>query len=136
MPRRSASGAELLAECEAFLAGNLAEVVLQRDGYVPVWMWTNLLAHGREAELRREYEADLRGAGTVEDGWRAARSYLAGQVLELAAEVGSLGEVQRAVLVPLELRLAGQATVEWWDEGQWVSTVAGALDAQRRARRG
>ena len=135
MPRRSASGSELLAECEAFLTGRLAEMVLRRDGYAPVWTWTNLLAHGTEVEVRQEYDADQRPSGTVEDGWRAARSYLAGQVLELAGRLGSLGEVQRTVLVPLELQLAGRATVEWWDEGQWVSAVDGALEVQRRAHR-
>ena len=135
VPRRSGSSTELLAECESFLTGTIAELVLHRDGFVPVWMWTNLLAHGSEAEIRREYEADRRATGTVEDGWRSARSYVAGLVLERARQAGSLAEVQRSALVPLELRLAGQTSVEWWDEGQWVAAVSGALDAQRRAHR-
>lgn len=135
VPGRSASGTELLTECEAFLTGRLAELVLDRDGYAPVWMWTNLLAHGSEADIRGEHAADRRMSGAVEDGWLAARSYLAGQVLELSSRFGSLAEVQRTGLVPLELDLAARTTVEWWSEGQWVAAVNGALSAQRRAHR-
>jgi hypothetical protein len=98
-------------------------------------MWTNLLAHGSEADIRGEHAADRRMSGAVEDGWLAARSYLAGQVLELSSRFGSLAEVQRTGLVPLELDLAARTTVEWWSEGQWVGAVNGALSAQRRAHR-
>jgi len=43
------SGSSILAtECGAFLDGTLAEYWDERGVDVPIWAWTNLLAHGSE----------------------------------------------------------------------------------------
>ena len=47
--RESQSGGSILAtECGAFLDGTLAEYWDERGVDVPIWAWTNLLAHGSE----------------------------------------------------------------------------------------
>jgi hypothetical protein len=72
---------------------------------------------------------------TSDDEWRAARSYLAVEVLNLAAEFGPLAELQRRVLVPLEQRLASRPEVAGWRPRQWVESVEAALDKHRQACR-
>jgi hypothetical protein len=61
------------------------------------------------------------------DEWRLARSHLAARVLELAETDAPLEDVQRSVLVPLELELASRAEVAWWGPGQLVASVEAAL---------
>jgi len=134
LPRRSVASEQLVDEVGAFVDGTLAELYEVRDGHVPVWAWTNLLAHGDHASLRDAHGTDYQAAG-FEDRWRAARSFLAGEVLSLAKQCGSLHEAQRRVLGPIELQLATDVKVEWWEPTQWVSTVVAALDAERRVHR-
>ena len=133
--RRADAGdaAELAAESEAFLQGRYAELVETEGGRVPVWAWTNLLAHGRPTDLRRASGAGWLGPAASKR-WRAARGYLALEVLEAAERQGSLGEIQEAVLVPLELSLAGRAEVDRWSCSRWVRAVRSALAEQRHAR--
>ncbi len=110
---------QLSEECEAFLSGELAESGPRRQRR-PVWVWTNLLAHGSMAQLVRAGE------------WRRARAYLAAEVLMFAERCGSLESVQQGALVPLELELAGTRGLERWTPAEWVSTVVAALEAHRR----
>ena len=42
---------QVVGDCEAFLAGRLVERIEQAGARVPVWAWTNLLAHGTERDL-------------------------------------------------------------------------------------
>jgi len=124
-----------VGDCEAFLAGHVAERIEERPGAdVPVWAWTNLLAHGTEYDLRSERTAVRRTAGLSRDKWREARSYLASEVIDLADECGPLIKMQRAVLVPLELDLACQELTAWGPR-QWVAIVETALSQHRRASR-
>lgn len=81
-------GGELVGGCEAFLAGRLAEQVQARAAHVPVWAWTNRLAHGAEQDLSSERAAQLGPSATAVDEWWKARSYLAAHVLDLAATYG------------------------------------------------
>jgi len=134
LPRRSGASEQLVDEVGAFVDGTLAELYEARDGRVPVWAWTNLLAHGDRASLQEAHRTDYQAAD-FEDRWRAARSYLAGEVLSLADQCGSLQDAQRRVLGPLELQLATDVKVEWWEPTQWVATVVAALDAERRVHR-
>ena len=135
--RRVRCGNEV-EECEAFLTGHLAEAMVRRGEYVRPWIWINLLAHGSERELRelgglggrREQERWSRtAAGPVgpATSWRDARSYLAGEVLELADACCSLGEVQRSTIIPLELDLASRTELAWWRPHEWVIVVEAAL---------
>ncbi|MDA8298311.1 MAG: hypothetical protein M0004_17335 [Actinomycetota bacterium] len=121
---------QLSEECEAFLLGELAECGPRRQQR-PVWVWTNLLAHGSAAQLLRagEQRSSLRGRAGE---WRRARAYLAGEVLMFAERCGSLQAVQQGALVPLELELARSANLERWSPAEWVSTVVAALEAHRR----
>lgn len=134
-PKRSVAANQLIAESEAYLAGDLAELYQHRDGYVPVWAWTNLLAHGDEARLRRAYQAEQDRNIGVEQRWLAARSYVAGEVLALADQEGSLRLVQQQVLIDVELDLSMRSLVDDWSPEGWVGTVMAALDNHRRVRR-
>ena len=49
---RDPLGRSLVAECEAFLAGRYAEHLTHLGRRIPVWAWTNLIAHGNEQDLR------------------------------------------------------------------------------------
>lgn len=129
----TAHAGELAADCEAYLQGRLAEHVDARGERVPVWAWTNLLAHGRPSDLRRASAGHRVGPpGTRK--WRAARGYLAVEVLEAAERQGSLSDLQASVLVPLELSLAGRSEVVHWNCSRWVHAVRSALAQQRHAR--
>ena len=48
------------AECEAFLAGALADHYA-RDGEPPVWTWLNVIAHSDGEALRRLAASDVPG---------------------------------------------------------------------------
>ncbi|MGA3222020.1 MAG: hypothetical protein ABSE77_23630 [Acidimicrobiales bacterium] len=130
--RRSRAEAELVKDAEAFFAGGLAERIESRIGTVPVWAWTNLLAHGTEDELGSESSRASPPWGDPAREWRQARSYLATDVLHRAEVNGSLAEVQRVVLVPLELKLASTPEVAGWSPGRWVMTVEAALTEQHQ----
>jgi hypothetical protein len=129
-------GAELAKQSEAFLQGRLAETVEEQLMVpVPVWVWTNLLAHGAEEELVLE-RANTRASRSPRHGdWRNARSYLAGQVLDLAATCGPLDELQRSVLVPLELELAAADEAASWTPNRWVERVQATLWQHRQMQR-
>lgn len=131
---RAAMSRTLVAECEAFLHGHLAEEIDGRAERVPVWAWTNLLAHGSETDLQAERRAPYRRVNASNERWRAARSYLAEEVSDLAEKDDPLIEIQRKVLVPLELQLAARSEADWWGPGQWVSEVRKRLAEHERLR--
>jgi len=123
----------LVAECEAVLAGSYAEQLRRRHCPTPPWAWMNVLAHGALEDLRR-VSAGV-GAGGRAEQWMAARAYLAGEVLGLVDQgVCTLDELQRDVLIPLELRLVGGALATQPVPGETVSAVLTELDARRRSR--
>lgn len=125
--------AELVADCEDYLAGHYAERLATRSLVVPVWAWTNLLAHGAEDDLRREVEefAEPRPSR----GWRSARAYLVTELLEALGRGSVLEELQQQAIVPLELELAARPEVASWDRVRWVLAVRSALDAYSRSHR-
>jgi hypothetical protein len=132
----------LIEECEAFLAGGLAERAFRTSGLVPDWSWTNLLAHGTYAELlsERDTRPRIRRSELSESGhwfnhlerWRRARSYLAAEVLEVAGSQGQLEEMQRRTLLPLEEELGACQGVGVYDPRDWVNLVVAALDEYRQ----
>lgn len=123
--------AELVADCRAFLLGQYADRLESLAIAVPVWAWTNLLAHASESELRVE-ALSSGDPGRGNNGWHAARAYLAAEVLEVAAQSGTLDALQEESLVPLEMDLAARADVRGWDSRRWVGAVRAAL-ANRRS---
>jgi hypothetical protein len=125
----------LVADCEAFITGRYAEHLLARERTVPVWAWTNLLAHGSETDL---HEAMLLGAVRVPIGarlWWSARAYLAGEVLAQVVPRRPLQDVQRDVLAPLELELAARRGVQLWRPAQLVQAVLAGLAEHPLSRR-
>jgi hypothetical protein len=123
--------AELLVrEATAIIAGRYAEWATAAGRPVPVWAWMNLLAHGTEEALRTEAER-LCGAR----GWRHARSAVAAEILDLA-DAGHirLSEVQRDVLLPLELDVMACANAATWTPRELFAGLLAAVRSQ--ARRG
>lgn len=127
------AGEALSTDAESFLSGRLAERLAGRTGSVPAWTWTNLLAHGTEADLRAEAKRATAGPAQGERRWRQARAYLAVEVLKEAGARGSLTCLQKEVLVPLELDLAARAEVIACWPAQWVAAVERALRQRHRA---
>ncbi len=127
-------------DCAAFLTGNLAEYRIAHNQIVSTWEWTNLLAHGDLGALRsegtgaEEHRSPLRTSAPA-DGWQAARSYLASEILDLVERSDSLGELQRSALVPLELELACSPQATRWQPHEWVLTVEPVLSAWRKGAR-
>lgn len=113
----------LVEESQAFLDGRYAELAASSDERVPVWAWMNLLAHGTEAELRIAASQLL-----VAEGWRQARAFLAGEVVNVIdAGLMPLSQVQRDILVPLELDILSCPTANQWTPAQLVSGLLGVL---------
>ena len=123
-PHTRINANRLVEECEAFLSGRLVDQMAER---IPVWTWTNLLAHGSEEDLRAAASIEPSG-----DEWRKARASLAANLLATASTYGPLDEVQRRVLIPLELELASRPEVPSWESRGWASTVERALETYRR----
>lgn len=121
--RQRRMGAELVADAEAFLSGRLVERAKVLGEEVPVWAWTNLLAHGGEKDLRAVSGELLSPWDWAIMPWREARSYLAAEVLRSAQHYGSLAELQELVLVPLELELARRNDVARWKPARWARVV-------------
>jgi hypothetical protein len=121
-----------VAECVAFLCGRYASHLAERGRPVPVWAWTNTLAHATEAELQDLVRAQHRLA-RASDHWALASAYVAGEVLDLAERLGSLRELQAAVLIPLELELASRPEIDRWSPRPWVIVVTTTLGDYGRA---
>jgi hypothetical protein len=129
-----ALGNELAADCEALLLCSYADRLDARRVPVPVWAWTNLLAHGSQGDLR--IQAGSVGAGSAASrSWREARAYLATEILEKLGRGASLDELQRQVLGPLELRLSSRGDVLLWNPQRWVATVRATLSTYQQSRR-
>ncbi len=127
--RRAWNREVLPQECEAFLHGTLAEYWDDRGVAVPVWAWTNLLAHG-SAPLITEIASRPYRNRRLARSWRIARSYLATEIFELVDPVYTLEDMQAAVLLPIELEMAAIPEVSHWSPRQWVDAVAYAIRNQ------
>jgi hypothetical protein len=135
MHRREQAGAGdgvLVTECEAFLDGTLAEYWDERGVDVPVWAWTNLLAHGSQALIGESVARPTRPRRGARS-WRIARSYLAHQILGVTDDRYTVPQLQTSVLIPLELEMAARAEVGHWTPRQWVDTVDSAIRNQHPA---
>ena len=95
----------LVRECEAFLEGTLAEYLDEQGLVVPVWAWTNLLAHGGPEQITECVCAPSYPVHSDRD-WSVARSILAFEIFDLMEAGSPLEELQQDVLIPLELELA------------------------------
>jgi hypothetical protein len=121
--REREEGSSVLAtECAAFLDGTLAEYWDEKGTTVPVWAWTNMLAHGDENLIVQSVVHPNRPRHMARS-WRIARSYLAYELLDLTDDDKTLAELQADVLVPLELEMASRPEVADWSPRQWVDAV-------------
>lgn len=104
--RAFSPGSGLADETDAFLAGRYLERTRAGGGEnrVEPWMWLNALAHGSYQRVQ-ELSVGVRGAGPAGE-WCDMRVRVA-QELEkrCQGDERELAHLQRAVLVPLELRL-------------------------------
>lgn len=109
--RIEASADRLTGEWEAVLAGRYVEHLGARHDPVPPWAWVNVLAHATEEELGalargRSRPGRLKGF----DDWYRALEFLADDILRhLRTTGGSLTQLQRSVLIPLEFDLYGRS---------------------------
>jgi hypothetical protein len=136
---RHSESRDVIKASEIVLAGEYLEHLRLYHRLVPVWAWTNVLAHGSEAQLER---ASRSWAADNADGvdrwtfWMAARSMAAAEVLDVARRKRSLTELQAEVLVPLELRLFDSAVTERWGPRRWLDEVITSIDPNRQSPHG
>ena len=118
----------LVAECQAFLDGRYAEMMEEAGATAPPWSWMNLLAHGTMDEIRLAADA-IQDA----EGWRMAQAYVAGEMVE-AIDGGrtTLRQLQRGVLVPLELDVLACRGSAQWTPGQLAAGLLRLLPARDR----
>jgi hypothetical protein len=127
MSRRARNRKEdgLADECAAFLTGTLTNR-WEADGQaVPIWAWTNLLAHGSREIIAEAVSRPSRHR-LLTRCWWIARAQLADLILEMTDRV-SLSDLQQSLLIPLELELASRTDVPFWTSRQWVETVTAEL---------
>lgn len=103
IPLSAVSHPSVAEECGAFLTGRYPDYLGSRTDRIPMWARLNPLCHqGEEGVV-----ALARGRISGDQTWAAATAYLAEEVLCAAARYGTTVEdIQRSVLVPLELSLA------------------------------
>jgi hypothetical protein len=122
-----------IAACEAVLAGRYVEQLEGSGSPVPSWAWMNLLAHAPEETLRQAAHGRPAGRERRTDVWHRARRYLAGEILDAAARVGTLRTLQAQVLVPLELELMTLRRSGPRSPGAWAARVMAAIEEHRPA---
>jgi hypothetical protein len=119
----------ITTECEAFLNGTLADYWDQKGADVPVWTWTNMLAHGSVAEIAELGRQAPRARRPVRN-WRTARAVVAREVLDLVDAEFTLRQLQLLILMPLELEMAARPEVNRWTPRQWLDVVDYAIRNQ------
>ncbi|GEM_PF-1730385 len=126
---------ELIAECAAFLQGQMASRLEHASMVVPAWAWINALAHGDEAMVAAMAAGASPTRAIPHRSWHTAVSYLATEIGVVQAETGaSLHDVQRACLVPVEFALFPLSLLASLDPAPVVAEVVRRLD-EFRARR-
>jgi hypothetical protein len=118
----------VIAEAQRLLSGRTFYV--QRGHRQRGWAVVGALAHGDRTELQT-----LAGAGMsshpTSATWDAVLAYLAGEVLDAAPSEVALVQVQRRVLIPLELKLLGAGVRGQSTPRDLVTLVLASLDAHR-----
>jgi len=132
--RRDIAENSMVAECAAFLTGTYAEQLETQGRPVPVWAWTNLLAHGNEDLILKSISQPFRHRLLARNWWMA-RAALADMVLDITHWSSSLLELQESVLIPLELDLASRSETSLWSPRQWEEAVTFALRHQNHTDR-
>jgi hypothetical protein len=139
--RRRNKGAEdpryVATECEAFLQGTYVEYLRSTGSIIPGWAWLNVLAHSTEGEIRclSDSIAPLDDALAHEAQWQSLQCFLAGETLGLASATGrSVAEIQRSILVDVELALAREGERRQLTPSYVVGRTMAAIHGHRRDR--
>lgn len=93
------------------------------------WCWVNTLSHGSCPALQ---ELAARRVNAPANGWEAAAVFLASELGAACGSPGGLLDLQRAVLIPLELDLLDGRTTAPQTPGELVSIVRRELARARR----
>lgn len=101
--REEPVGTAIADECGAFLAGAFVTALHEQGRRAPVWAWLNEAAHSDGAHLRQLADDLDPESPDVEVRTRSA---IARATVHALAD-RPLSDLQRDLLVPLELRLAG-----------------------------
>ena len=117
---------EVIAEAQRLVNGKTfhAQSGYGRQG----WALIGALAHGDGEELRKLAGAGISSHPTIAT-WDAVLAYLAGEVLDAAPSDPALVQVQRQVLIPLELELLDAGVRGPSNPRELVTLVLAALDA-------
>ncbi|MGH9004171.1 MAG: hypothetical protein ACRDYV_13685 [Acidimicrobiia bacterium] len=123
----------LADEVEAFLGGRFVDHLAKHGQPVPAWAVVNRLAHADHAELVRLVDGDLldaRYGAAKPHGWAVPERFIAANILVTrGATPERLREIQRVVLVPLELRLIEDTRHEKMTAEQVLDAVARSLES-------
>ena len=126
-------GRELVEECAAFLAGAYPALLARHGRGIPPWAWLNPVAHGSRTELRTLASGYQPVGEDNPAGHPGPNMTWAEAVGVLADELNGFedpDQIQRDLLVPLELRLAS-GVVEVRAPKELVDTARAALDGPR-----
>jgi|ERR1700733_3799443 hypothetical protein len=129
----SADGSDLVEETEAFLAGTYAAHCRRSGLTVPGWAWLNSFAHRDLEELLEIHRCHtdrcrLSGVEWYGEPWLNAQRILGRDILTFVGnDAVLLSLLQRAVLVPLELRFIHSQAVSGLTEYELVESVRAAL---------
>jgi hypothetical protein len=133
----AAAAARLIADAEAFLAGDYAKKVRLSGVTVPAWAQLNVLAHAGfksfvEATAPIDVRPSLSEANWAEESWRCARRVLASEILRLVGnDPEILCRVQQSVLVPLEFQLMNDTAKTSLSAFELVQVTRAALRATK-----
>lgn len=121
-------GPRLVRECEAFLSGRLAEEMERDEDPLPAWAWCNMLAHGTPRQLRAMAGGSLLQRFEASEAWERGLCFLAREILALVDEHRcTVEDIQRQVLVPLELEMSRDPGWVTTGPGLFVMRVVAAL---------
>ncbi len=109
-PKEEPESGDLPQECELFLSGRYVECVRSTGRTIPAWVRVNPLAHGSATDLIGL--SSVAGDRLLGWDWASVIGQLAAEILAAVGDdPARLQELQRDVLIPLELRLADDAVV-------------------------
>ena len=115
---------EVVAEAERLLTGRMLD--LESRKHERSWTLIGSLAHS-DWEQMQILACDAGRTHCDPGGWRAALAFLADVLLSTARTQQMLLQVQRQVLIPLELRLLGGETLPLRAPADFVALVTSAL---------
>jgi hypothetical protein len=119
---RSWRESEIGDEVSAVLEGRAAGYFAVRGQPIPPWAVLNRLAHADWSQLTRLVEGNKPGLTT--------ERFVAGHLLARAATPDRLRQIQREVLVPLEMQLIDRGKVDRLTADEVLEAGAEALDTR------